>query len=208
MSYAVRDKSVSNEGSPSARIGIFGGTFDPVHNAHLEIARAALHAEKLDLVYFVVAARPPHKQTVTHASPEDRLEMVRAAVKDDPQLEASDVELVREGYSYTVDTIAEFQNRHPGADLFLTKPYDDDLLAAVRRAVSHRFPARPAGRGARIGGIVGESEVLQAVLQQIELVADTDATVLITGESGTGKELVARAIHERSHRRNAPLVMH
>src|SRR5258706_16138163 len=61
-------------------------------------------------------------------------------------------------------------------------------------------------QAARIGGIVGESEALQAVLQQIELVADTDATVLITGESGTGKELVARAIHERSHRRKAPLV--
>ena len=92
-----------------------------------------------------------------------------------------------------------------GALDFLTKPCDDDdLLAAVRRAVSRRYPARMSA--ARIGGIVGESEALQAVLQQIELVADTDATVLITGESGTGKELVARAIHERSHRRNGPLV--
>jgi DNA-binding NtrC family response regulator len=90
---------------------------------------------------------------------------------------------------------------------FLTKPYDDDdLLAAVRRAVGGRFPARLAGHVPRIGGIVGESEALQAVLQQIELVADTDATVLITGESGTGKDLVARAIHERSRRHSAPLV--
>ncbi len=90
---------------------------------------------------------------------------------------------------------------------FLTKPFDDDdLLAAVRHAVSGRFPARLAGRVPRIGGIVGESEALQAVLQQVELVADTDATVLITGESGTGKDLVARAIHERSRRRNTPFV--
>ena len=90
---------------------------------------------------------------------------------------------------------------------FFTKPFDDDdLVAAVRRAVSLRFPARLAGRVPGIGGIVGESEALQAVLQQIELVADTDATVLITGESGTGKDLIARAIHERSPRRNAPLV--
>jgi len=92
-----------------------------------------------------------------------------------------------------------------GALDFLTKPCDnDDLLAAVRRAVSRRYPARVAA--ARTSGIVGESEALQAVLQQIELVADTDATVLITGESGTGKELVARAIHEQSHRRKGPLV--
>lgn len=109
------------------RIGIFGGTFDPIHNAHLEIARAALDAGKLDVVYFVVAARPPHKQTVTHASPEDRLEMVRAAVAGDARLEASDVELVREGYSYTVDTIQEFQKRHPGAELFLIIGYDSLL---------------------------------------------------------------------------------
>ena len=92
-----------------------------------------------------------------------------------------------------------------GALDFLTKPCDDDdLLAAVRRAVSRRYPVRVSA--ARTSGIVGESEALQAVLQQIELVADTDATVLITGESGTGKELVARAIHERSHRRKGPLV--
>ena len=92
-----------------------------------------------------------------------------------------------------------------GALDFLTKPCDDDdLLAAVRRAVSRRYPARVSA--SRTSGIVGESEALQAVLQQIELVADTDATVLITGESGTGKELVARAIHEQSPRRKGPLV--
>src|SRR5713101_6854657 len=92
-----------------------------------------------------------------------------------------------------------------GALDFLTKPCDDDdLLAAVRRAVSRRYPARVSA--ARTSGIVGESEALEAVLQQVELVADTDATVLITGESGTGKELVARAIHERSQRRKGPLV--
>lgn len=111
----------------SGRIGIFGGTFDPIHNAHLEIARAALDAGKLDLVYFIVAARPPHKQTVTHAAPDDRLAMVRAAVEDDARLEASDLELVREGYSYTIDTIQEFQRRYPGAELFLIIGYDSLL---------------------------------------------------------------------------------
>ena len=94
-----------------------------------------------------------------------------------------------------------------GVEDVLTKPYDaGDLLEAVRRAVSPRFPGRAAGPAARIGGMVGESEALEIVLQQIELVADTDATVLITGESGTGKELVARAIHDQSHRRKGPLV--
>ncbi len=92
-----------------------------------------------------------------------------------------------------------------GAVDVLTKPCDgDDLRAAVRRALLPRLPGRvPA---ARTSGIVGESDAVQAVLQQVELVADTDATVLITGESGTGKELVARAVHERSPRRKGPLV--
>jgi two-component system NtrC family response regulator len=92
-----------------------------------------------------------------------------------------------------------------GAVDVLAKPCDEEnLIAAVRRALSWRFAAQ--GLAARTSGIVGESQALQAVLEQVELVADTDATVLITGESGTGKELVARAIHERSHRRKGPLV--
>src|SRR5262245_5089601 len=94
-----------------------------------------------------------------------------------------------------------------GAFDVLTKPYDaDDLLSAVRQAVSRRSPEGKPDAPRRIQGVVGDSEALRSVLSQVELVADTDATVLITGESGTGKELVARAIHERSPRRQGPLV--
>src|SRR5262245_49583007 len=89
-----------------------------------------------------------------------------------------------------------------GALDVITKPYDaDDLLAAVRRAVSRHS----SGIARRIGGMVGEGQALRTVVDQVDLVADTDATVLVTGESGTGKELVARAIHDRSRRRG-PLV--
>jgi DNA-binding NtrC family response regulator len=87
-----------------------------------------------------------------------------------------------------------------------TKPFDDgDLIAAVRRTVAPRRTTS-AESAVRMGGIVGQSRALVSVLRQVELVADTDATVLITGESGTGKDLVARAIHENSRRRNEPLV--
>ena len=123
-------------------------------------------------------------------------------------------ELARSGMDIPVilltahgDIRTSVQAMKAGAFDFLTKPYDrDDLLALVRRAVSWRVPTPLRERTPRIDGIVGDSAPVQAVLEQIELVADTDATVLITGESGTGKELVARAIHERSLRRKGPLV--
>jgi len=101
------------------RIGVFGGTFDPVHNAHLDIARAALAFAELDEVLFVVAARPPHKQSDTNATPEQRFAMVEAALESEPAMRASDLELRREGPSYTADTLRQLKNLHPGAKLFL-----------------------------------------------------------------------------------------
>src|SRR5262245_58151109 len=79
-------------------------------------------------------------------------------------------------------------------------------VAAGPVAASAVLLDRSGGAPAGADGMVGESEALRVLRSQIELVADTDATVLVTGESGTGKELVARALHERSHRRRGPLV--
>ena len=110
-----------------SRIGIFGGTFDPVHNTHCDIARAAAKQARLDRVFFVVAAHPPHKTEGVHAAPEQRLAMVQAATADLPRMEASALELHRDGTSYTVDTLREFGVLHPGADLFLIVGQDSLL---------------------------------------------------------------------------------
>ncbi len=106
------------------RIGVYGGTFDPIHNTHLEIARAALRHANLDRVLFVVAARPPHKRGEIFADAEDRLELVRAAIADAPGMEVSRLELDRTGYSFTVDTLGLLHHQHPGAALFLILGYD------------------------------------------------------------------------------------
>ena len=87
------------------RVGIFGGTFDPVHVGHLAIARAALDSAHLDRVLFVPARRSPLKTTAPVASEADRLAMLEAAVKDEPRFSVSRVELEREGPSFTVDTL-------------------------------------------------------------------------------------------------------
>lgn len=105
--------------SEGLRIGVFGGTFDPIHTTHLRIAETALGSAKLDQILFVVAARPPHKRGGTVATPEDRYEMVRAALADQPDMAADDLELRREGPSYMVDTLRTLHERQPDAQFFL-----------------------------------------------------------------------------------------
>lgn len=96
------------------KIGIYGGTFDPVHHAHLILARDALEALGLDEVIFVPAAFSPLKKTAPVASGELRLAMLRAAIKGEPKFAVDDCELRRPPPSYTIDTIERVRqgNRH------------------------------------------------------------------------------------------------
>lgn len=107
------------------RIGIFGGTFDPVHAGHLVAAVNAYHDLALDRVVLMVANVPWQKAGSRVVSPaEDRYEMVKAAVAGVRGLEASRLELDRGGPSYTADTVAELASRHPGAELFVIVGWD------------------------------------------------------------------------------------
>ena len=98
------------------KIGVFGGTFDPVHVGHLAIAQAALDSAKLDRVVFVPARRSPLKTSEPIASEDDRYAMLIAATKPEPRFAVSRAELDREGPSYTVDTLEELRK---DGDLFL-----------------------------------------------------------------------------------------
>jgi nicotinate-nucleotide adenylyltransferase len=101
-----------------ARIGVFGGTFDPPHVGHLVTAVNVRHALALDRVLLVVANVPWQKGGHGVSPAEDRYSLVEAAVRDVPGLEASRLELDRGGPSYTADTLAELDRLHPGAELF------------------------------------------------------------------------------------------
>ena len=101
------------------RIGLFGGTFNPVHLGHLRAALEVKEGFELDMVYFIPSALPPHKETTDMADAVDRFEMVRLAVSNSPDFTVSDVELKRSGSSYTIDTVNYFKSVSPkGADLF------------------------------------------------------------------------------------------
>ena len=101
------------------KIGILGGSFDPVHTGHLIIAQDAAECLGLSEVIFVPAAIPPHKQHVRQAAPEDRLKMLHLAVKEDPRFSVSDLELQRGGVSYTVDTLRDLTEIYPNSELIL-----------------------------------------------------------------------------------------
>lgn len=97
------------------RLGIVGGTFNPIHLGHLRSAQEVCEALNLDRIIFMVSAVPPHKAPAGIIQAGHRYEMVRRAVSDNPCFDASDLEIRREGKSYTVDTLSYFRRRL-GAD--------------------------------------------------------------------------------------------
>lgn len=101
------------------RIGIFGGSFDPIHNAHLIVAQLAREQLGLDAVRFVVAGAQPHKTAGHHASAPERAEMVARAIAGVAGLELDRHEVERPGPSYTVDTLRHFNGEMPAAELVL-----------------------------------------------------------------------------------------
>lgn len=100
------------------RIGIFGGSFDPVHLGHLLLADCCWRQASLDRVEFVPAAAQPLKPRGPVASESDRVAMLLLATADRPEFSVSTMEIDRGGVSYTVDTLRAMQAEHPGAELF------------------------------------------------------------------------------------------
>lgn len=101
------------------RLGIFGGTFDPVHLGHLLLAESCRESAQLDEVWFVPAGTPPHKQRRSLTPARFRLEMLELAVAGHPQFKVCRLEVDRGGVSYTVDTLSQIRQMHPDAELFL-----------------------------------------------------------------------------------------
>ncbi|MEK6798130.1 MAG: nicotinate-nucleotide adenylyltransferase [Planctomycetota bacterium] len=100
------------------RLGLYGGSFDPIHHGHLIIARAVRERLDLSQVIFLPAAAPPHKVGRRLANASDRAEMVKLAIADEPGFAFSDFDLGRAGPNYTIDTVGHFRRQlGPGVEL-------------------------------------------------------------------------------------------
>jgi nicotinate-nucleotide adenylyltransferase len=130
------------------RVGLFGGTFNPPHQAHLLVAQAAYEQFGLSQVVFIPSGIPPHKEIVENVSKEDRYAMVKEAISPFPYFSVSRIEIDREGPSYTIDTILALKGKYVqkmcfivGADLLLqieTWKEPQKLLVSVPFLVAPR----------------------------------------------------------------------
>jgi len=123
------------------RIGVFGGTFNPIHVCHLRVAARAKELVGLDRVVFVPAAHPPHKADEKLVAARHRLEMTRLAIAGRPGFEVDDLELRRPGPSYSVDTLDEFRRRHPAAELYFLVGVETFLELSTWREPHRLFAA-------------------------------------------------------------------
>ncbi len=153
--------------SAAARIGLFGGSFDPPHQAHLALARAALGELRLDELHWLPAGRPwqkPHEL----ASARDRAAMVAAAIEGEPRFVLDPRELRRSGPSYTVDSARELQAEHPGATLYLLIGQDQYEGLPSWHAWRELLLLVTLGVAAREGGAVHAPQALQGVPHDVE----------------------------------------
>jgi nicotinate-nucleotide adenylyltransferase len=192
------------------RLGVVGGTFDPVHLGHVAMAEAGAACAGLDRVLIVPSGLPPHRGAAA-APAADRLEMCRLAAAGHPLLEVSDMELRRHGPSYTVDTLRQLAAEHPGDELYLLLGWDaarelrswrspDEVLRLARLVVVSRpgYP-RPTERDLEAAGIDPRRVVLCDV--RTPDVESTDVRRLIE-QGGDLAGLVAPEVEAYLRRRH------
>jgi nicotinate-nucleotide adenylyltransferase len=177
------------------RIGIYGGTFDPIHYGHLILAREALEQLPLDEIVFVPAAQSPHKPGQTPSPAPVRLEMLRAAITGESRFRIDEIEVNRPPPSFTFDTVTELRRRDDQAEIFYLIGSDnlpklqtwrriDELRTLVHFVVLERGPA-------------AASSAHLTIRRQIEISATEIRNRVATGRSI--RYLVPPAVEEIIH---------
>ena len=112
----ARKRMVDGKEKKRHRIGLMGGTFDPIHIGHLMLAECAYEQFDLEQVLFLPSGNPPHKRTRVGASDQQRMDMVRLAIDANPHFALDSEEMYRSGYTYTNDTLEILTAQHPDTD--------------------------------------------------------------------------------------------
>ncbi len=143
------------------RLGLLGGTFNPVHFGHLAMAQLAIERVSLDKVVFIPTNIPPHKSPRSLASSRDRFNMVKLAIQGNPRFQTSDFEIKKGGKSYSIDTITYFHEKYPKTKLFFIIGEDAAWhlgqwkgIREIRKIVSFVVVNRPGyiNKGGRSAG--------------------------------------------------------
>ncbi len=150
------------------KIGLFGGTFNPIHLGHLTVARDVREGFGLDKIWLIPSALPPHKKEKQIAEASDRLEMIRIAIADNPNLSVSDVELKRSGPSYTIDTVEYFKAIVPKeTQLYFIVGVDAFLDIELWKSFRELFQVIPFIVMSRPGAMDGELEKKEKTLNDL-----------------------------------------
>lgn len=178
------------------RVGLLGGTFDPIHSGHMAAARAGLLCGRLDEVLLVPAGWPPHKGT-PHASAGERLEMCRLAVEGLPAMGVWDVEIRRPGRSFTVDTLLKFREERLADTPVLLLGWDAAIqirgwdrweeLLRLADLVVFRRPGLPEPEARDLGRVgLGAARVTLCEEETPEVSATELRALLVSGDSLAG----------------------
>ncbi len=170
------------------RIGILGGTFNPIHNGHLHVAGEVLSACALDQVWFMPACLPPHKDLADAVSFAHRFAMVEAAIEPFPLFIACDLEGRRGGHSYSVKTLEELRHSHPADEFTFIMGLDSFAEIGLWKSYARLFELCHIAVAAR-PGFEGDLEQLLPVAVADRFCYDADALKL-SGKSGFSVQLV------------------
>jgi nicotinate-nucleotide adenylyltransferase len=192
------------------KMGVLGGTFDPIHFGHLAAAESAIECADLDEVVFVPTGNPPHRARAV-ATDEQRLAMCRLATVDEPRFAVSEVELEREGPSYTVDTLLALRGANPHAEMYLVLGWDAaslfrswhqpaEVLALAPIIVVTR-PGRPVPTAVELSSAgIDAARAILCTLPTPAVSASEIRRAVAAGESIAGKVPAAVERYITSHR--------
>lgn len=162
-----------------AKIGLFGGSFNPIHNGHMNLALSVKKSLGLDRIILIPSGTSPHKSSSEYAPAEDRLEMCRLACEGYDGFEVSDYEITKPGKSYTVYTVRNFKELFPEDELFLL--VGSDMLLSF----DTWFEYREILENVTVAAVSRTGDDTDELLKMTEKLSDSGKSIVVNAEAVT-----------------------